>query len=217
MGAMNNRINNERGQPTFRNVELQAIAKHDPDKIKVLGPHCQCSFLTPRPKKKPKRGMEWHPQKAYVEHWPRRSQRQGPVVLPAWVMNSPKIVEQERNAVRFHLQERATAPPVGVPQEGKFRDRIRWILDHGRWGSISRCEMPSLLPSVCDDIDGAISAALAFLRKYLKEQQSLMGSYGKTQAMLGSLSWRPNALIGADCCSLRLRWKTLELLQSCTP
>ena len=188
MSALGNFLHEQR--PSFSGIDLLVPPRWDPVKFMCLGPHCQCAFLAPR-------RQSANPQYVFASG-PRRNGQLGRLVkLPAWVANSPRVAAQAESRyspapIRFHVRDRSSPPPSGVNQANKFRDRIRATRD----GSVSCCQVSLLLPSIFDDIDGALVGAITFVKHIIEEKKKLYGPEGVnagyarvTKAMFVCFDW----------------------------
>ena len=75
---------------------------------------------------------------------------------------------------------------------GRFRPRSR----QAQGGTISRCQVPRILPQLLSDVDNGLIAAGAFIRRLLRAEGSVFGRSGQnagmatlTQAMGQCVDW----------------------------
>ena len=175
--------------PTFHGVELICVQEPWQSEYVLLGPHCQCPFLRPgRHKNKAKVNLGKSQRKVNVPCWVSegrshmKAQPGGIGDDVAAVAGGDALVASIRPCpadIRWKwVQKGSLTLARGVSPERRFRPNPRAHASH-----CSSCIVSPLLPQLLLEVDSALAAAMAFLRKLLHEECQLFGPEGMSTGM----------------------------------
>ena len=176
-------------QPRFQGVELICVQEPWQSNYALVGPHCQCAFLRPRktrgtiawrggrlkikvPLWVSESGHKWKPQPAIDANLGDMAATSSNDALVASVRPPPAGIRWK------WVQKDHLRVPKGVPPGARFRPDVR-----AHASDCSSCILPSTLPQLLLEIDSAMSAAMAFLRKLLHEERQMFGPEGMSASM----------------------------------
>jgi hypothetical protein len=184
-------------RPTFCNVHLCVPCLFTPYSYALYGAHCQCSFLAaarlsdnPQLVVRSRRGRTPEEVKAKFSKLPKSIKW-----LASWVFNAPPLAETAPGGLppmRVHMRDRDASAPLGVPQEGKFRNRFRCAgnvadpeddAEPTNLLYIPRCEIPLVAYQVFQEMDVGLRQAGHFMEQIQEEGKALYGSEGENPGM----------------------------------
>ena len=157
--------------PMFKRVTLHApVPPHRLERM-CLGPHCQCNTLN-----SPSFDLPNPLQASRVFMGRRRT-------MPAYVANSGNMDTKEGSdgfpPLRFVYRDKHQLPPAGVNMARRFRPAkpVKPGAD------TSRCQLPAMLHSIFQMVDGALSSAVSLVESIIAEEEHLYGREGTNAGM----------------------------------